>query len=388
MAFGCCTDLGPLVNDLEEITQRKKGSHALTLATHYLQYMYVSFSGFRWPVAYYGTNNVNGHSIYMIMWPLLDELTTYGFNVHGILMDGSANNRQFTRLVLKPENARMAKYCIPDINNLDHQIAIVQDIKHVLKKICNSLYSSSMKENSPRKLMYNGKMILWEHWEDAYAYNCSHDLRIYRKLSKEHIQLSAQSKMRNHLALNVLNADMLHLMCTYQSTVANSHCLDSTIALLKQTSILVEIFSNNKSKVDSMDDVRIMKILQVLKFFHEWEKSFEHLSFKDKSKYLITRETREDLDSALYGFIEIVRSASLLNVPIIPGYFNSDLIENWFCQIRGLRNGMNSNPTLSQIGPSINSNIITGDIISSKGNSSGTGQIFTGVMPPKKCMKK
>ena len=203
----------------------------------------------------------------MTLWPLLDELTTYGFNVHGILMDGSANNQQFIRLVSKPENARMAKYCISDINNLDHQIAIVQDIKHVLKKICNSLYSSSIKENSPRKLMYHGKMILWKHWEDAYVYNCTHDLRISRKLSKEHIQLSAQSKMRNHLALNVLNSDMLHLMHTYQGTLPNSQCLDSTIALLEQTSILVDIFSNNKSKVDGMDDARIIKILQVLQFF-------------------------------------------------------------------------------------------------------------------------
>ena len=66
-------------------------------------------------------------------------------------------------MVLKPENACMAKYCMSDINNLDHQIAIVQDIKHVLKKIRNLLYSSSMKENSPTKLKYCGKMILWEH---------------------------------------------------------------------------------------------------------------------------------------------------------------------------------------------------------------------------------
>ena len=157
--------------------------------------MYVSFSRFRWPVAYYGTNNVNGHSIHMTLWPLLDELMTYNFNVHAILIDGSSNNRQFTTLVLKPENAHMAKYCISDINNLDHQIAIVQDIKHVLKKIHNSLYSSSLKEGSPRQLKCNDKLIVWEHWEEAYRYNCSHDLQIYYKLTKGHIQLSAQSKM-------------------------------------------------------------------------------------------------------------------------------------------------------------------------------------------------
>ena len=128
-----------------------------------------------------------------------------------------------------------------------------------------------------------------------------------------------------------------------------------------------------------MDDVNISKILAKLQFFHNWEESYDELSIKCKFKYLITHETREDIDSPLYGFIKVVRIATSLNVQIIPGYFNSDLIENWFCQIRGLRNGMNSNPTLSQIGPSINSNIITGDIISSKGNASGTGKMFKGV---------
>ena len=123
-----------------------------------------------------------------------------------------------------------------------------------------------------------------------------------------------------------------------------------------------------------------------LKYSHNWEGSYDELSIKCKSKYLITCETREDIDSSLYGFIKVVRIATSLNVPI-PGYFNSHLIENWFCQIRGLRNGMNSNPTLSQIGPSINSNIITGDIISSKGNASGTGKIFKDVMPPNKNLK-
>ena len=103
---------------------------------------------------------------------------------------------------MKPENAQMAKYCISHRNNLDHQIAIVQDIKHILKKIHNSLYSSSLKEGSPRQLKCNEKLIVWEHWEEAYRFNCSHDLQIYRKLTKEQIQLSAQSKMCNHLTLN------------------------------------------------------------------------------------------------------------------------------------------------------------------------------------------
>ena len=100
-------DLGPLVNDLESI---KKSTDDIQLATHYFQYIYVGLNGFCWPVAHYTTNNVNGHSIFLTFWPLLDALSTYGFEVHCILMDGSNNNHQFCHLHVKPENARVNKY--------------------------------------------------------------------------------------------------------------------------------------------------------------------------------------------------------------------------------------------------------------------------------------
>ena len=107
-------------------------------------------------------------------------------------------------------------------------------------------------------------------------------------------------------------------------------------------------------------------------FFHSWESQFTNS--KDIAKHLITRQTPEDIDSSIYGFVEMVKICSSKNIPLVPGYFNSALIENWFCQICGLRNGFSQNPTLKQIGPSINSNLITGSLISAKGNTGGSGR--------------
>ena len=86
-------DLGETVNSMTEISREKSNCK---LATHCFQFIYVGFNGFRWPVAYFGTDNVNGHSIYLTLWPLVDQLSSYGFSVHGAIMDGSSNNRQFT----------------------------------------------------------------------------------------------------------------------------------------------------------------------------------------------------------------------------------------------------------------------------------------------------
>ena len=104
------------------------------MASHYFQYIYVGLNGFRRPIAYYGTNNVNGHSMYLTFWSLIDELHGYGFNVNADLTDGSNNNRQFSRLLVKPQNSHTLKYRASDPYDDSCHLSIIQDIKHVLKK--------------------------------------------------------------------------------------------------------------------------------------------------------------------------------------------------------------------------------------------------------------
>ena len=125
-------DLGPLVNDLEKIGGQNTG---FKLATHCFQYIYQSFLGFKWPVAYYGSHNVNGHAIYLTFWPLADVLSTFRFEVHAALMDGSNNNCQFTRLMMNYSNARIHEYITLNLFDDTVQVAMTQDCKHTFKKI-------------------------------------------------------------------------------------------------------------------------------------------------------------------------------------------------------------------------------------------------------------
>ena len=178
---------------------------------------------------------------------------------------------------------------------------------------------------------------------------------------------------------------MLNLMKIYQSQLPDPTNLDSTILLQEYTAVFVDIFCNDHSRIDDVYDVHIQKLLPVVEFFQQWEHEFSNS--KDIAKHLLTHQTREDIDSCIYGFVQMVKCASSFNISLIPGYFNSDLIENWFCQICGLRNGSNQNPTLRQIGPAINSNLITGSVISHKGNAGGGGIKTRGVMPPTKKFK-
>ena len=107
----------------------------------------------------------------------------------------------------------------------------------------------------------------------------------------------------------------------------------------------------------------------------------------DIRKHLISSQTRQDINSTLMGFLKIVERTCNLDISITPGYFNSDLIENWFCQLRGVRGGLANHPTISQIGPAQNTNLLTGNMISSKSkksNAGGEGFKSKPSLPPKK----
>ena len=371
-------DLGPLVNNLHDISS--SGEKA-KLATHCFQYLYVGFNGFCWPVAYFGSDNVNGHSIYLTLWPLVDQLSTFGFKVHGAIMDGSSNNRQFARLLINPNSARISMYSTTNPFSLGCSFSIIQDCKHVFKKIRNSLLSST--PTGKRQILLHGRNIFWHYFQEAYLYNIKREFRFFHSLTRDHVYLTAQAKMRNHLATDVLGPKMLSLFEHFKESLqGEGEKLNPVIELLQVTSSLVQFFCSTTLKLSNISEEPVQQLLTNLKFFHEWENEFS--TPKDKMKHLITIETREDIDSCVYGFVNLLKVAQKLDIKLKPGYINSDLIENWFCQHRGLRNGFNQNPTLSQIAGATNSNIITGSVVSSKSNAGGLISSCEGVMPPTK----
>ena len=60
--------------------------------------------------------------------------------------------------------------------------------------------------------MYGNKDILWRYWRDSYNYDWQHGVRTFQKLSDEHFDLTPSSRMRNHLADDVLSPRMKELM--------------------------------------------------------------------------------------------------------------------------------------------------------------------------------
>lgn len=152
---------------------------------------------------------------------------------------------------------------------------IILDYSHIMKKIRNNILKSGKQETYKRNILLKTKNIYWEHFVSAYMWDISHNpFPIHQKLSHEHLHLTSESKMRNKLAEDVLNKEMLHLVKTYATSVCRDD-LNSTVELLENANILVEHFRDRRP-ISDISDERLLRNRNVLKWF---QGTINHLGF-------------------------------------------------------------------------------------------------------------
>lgn len=363
------TDLGE-ESDLKNSIQH--GKNEVKLATHVLQFSFLGFTGFRFPLFHYPSLQATASELYLLIWKIIQTLNTFGFNVQYISTDGAATNRDLAKILLGDFTSTSPSMKIQNVlSSLPQSIFFIMDYSHLMKKIRNNLSKSIYKPQSKRCLNHKGHFILWEHLYNAYIWDISNNpFPVHRKLNHEHFNLNGESKMRNHLAEEVLNKDMLHLVQCYANSLNNDDHLSSTIELLTHTSVLVENFRDRRPITD-ISDVRLVQNKSALEWFLEWEESIKSdPEIKQKEKALISHQTRADLASLLIGFYELCEDKLKRNsCSIIPSRVNSDVIENLFSQQRGIFQGNNTNPSYLTYCRTMNAVILGQPSISKKSNA-------------------
>lgn len=186
--------------------------------------------------------------------------------------------------------------------------------------------------------------------------------------------------MRNKLAEQVLDNDMLFLMKSYQATHDKPELISSTISFLENTSVLVKIFTDWRPICETTN-VRLTQLEEVLQFFNDWESSVKSSILYTAKKHLPSQETRDDINSSLRGFSSMYNGLLGKGDSITPAFINSDVVENHFCQQRGTCNGLNTNPTLAQYGPSNTSICLSQSSASAKNNSGVKAENYKATTP-------
>jgi hypothetical protein len=189
------------------------------------------------------------------------------------------------------------------------------DYSHVIKKIRNNISKSGTETNCKRYLKLGDHFIEWSHFRQAYLWDIStHPFPVHHQLSQDHIYLTSEAKMRNHLAEQILNEEMLHLMKLFQQSLGEGGSqLNSTVKLLENTSVLIRNCRDSRAITDPSDD-RLQQNHAVMDFFVDWEKSIaSNTNNKNKESFMISHQTRQDIISSILGFEELCKLESRLH---------------------------------------------------------------------------
>ncbi|XP_063435277.1 uncharacterized protein LOC134716277 [Mytilus trossulus] len=358
------------------------GEESLQLASHVLQLLFLGHTGFRFPFAHYPTTQVTPSEMLLIFWQSVKMLGLFGFTVTYVSLDGAQYNRDFMKILIDGKTSEtMFSMSIKNIyDSSKPNIHVIMDYSHVMKKIRNNISKSGLLNTHKKVLKFESNHIFWEHWYKAYQWDIAvNPFKIYQQLTMEHFFLTSQSKMRNKLAEDVLNENMLHLMQCYQTSLKEKGDeLNSSIEFLKKTSVLAKKFRDQRP-ICQYSDKRLDENREVLNWFRAWEANFKQSTeIKDKEKCLLSFQTREDLTSLLVGFDEMCKDRfQRISSSIIPHRINSDVLENIFSQQRGLHNGANTNPIYLTYSRTMNTIILGEGSISRKSNTGGLSNCTT-----------
>ena len=356
-------------NEALNLRMLKQGEVKQEIATEVIQFTFVGYTGFRFPVCHFPTHGIKASELHICIWDIIAKLSDWGFQVDFIQQDGGEENRNFIKSHFVGD-PYVSKYASPNICNLNRMVYHTQDFSHNMKKLRNGCLSSGdLKGLHSRKLELKEMPIVWKQWEDAVQWDRTVNSRpIHYKVTDSHLHPNISEKMRNHLAEDMLDENMLHLMECYRESLLNGSHLDSTVELLMMTSTMIKIFRDQRL-ISSIEDQRLSELRKVLDWFLAWK-----ASAKENPKSMFSRECMDDVICMLVTFPEICR-CHLQEFPqgsIKPSRFNNDIAENMFCQQKGLYNGNASNPSYKQYCSTVNS-VLLGQSLKSRGRKSNAG---------------
>ena len=290
---------------------------------------------------------------------------------------------------------------IDNLEVLGETLVLGMDVKHVIKRLRNNVFNSGITSLCTRHLHWKGFPIIWDHWRSAFHWDitCNPEMtRLHHKLTKEHIELTSSSKMRNHLAEDCLNDKMWFLMKSYSDSLdeGQRHEITGSINFLSITSQLIS-FVNNDCTVIHLADERFSVLENTISWFSKWETEVLARTDVDsmliKKSYLMSNETREDILFCCTSLREIMKKRIKSGSSVMPSRLNSDIVEIFFGQQRSQNHGSNTNPTYLQYSKGVNSVVLGRSIVkhskkSNAGLKGSTPYNFTSSEPLSKRGKR
>ena len=260
------------------------------VATHVMQFFFRSvFNKFTHPCAYFLTNGVSAVRLNQLFWQGVSMLQAFGFTTILSCCDGASENRKFIKMNTGYNGSMCA--CFNVFSSMP--LFFMSDAPHLMKKLRNNLNKSGDKLESKhytRKLMKNGKEIVWKHVVSVYDRDKRRHCYV-TPLRKEHVFIDSLTKMKVKLAVNTLSDEV----CNEMERCDNDKTRE-TQEFIRMCAALWKVF-NDGNRMERSDDARLHELSVVANYFVDWKEELQK-KFKTKkeiSSHFISWETMFDL---------------------------------------------------------------------------------------------
>lgn len=127
------TDLTPESIVMDKI---KTGKKERQLATHVLQFVFIGFTGFRFPFAHFPSVTASGSDLYLLFWKAVHMLAMFNFKVTFVSTDGAQSNRDLMHILLPDFSVlNPTTVAFKNIYNRDNGlIFFIMDFSHMINK--------------------------------------------------------------------------------------------------------------------------------------------------------------------------------------------------------------------------------------------------------------
>lgn len=279
------------------------------IAKNILVFMFERWDGepMKRVVARYSVGKANGEFLHNTILHVISGLASRGFIVNQISSDGATENvSALSQLAnIKASELFQLRDWMPDMHiAFKHPVSptlvfVGGEMSHWIKKFVNAMENSSLPENkSKRNMRYGGGEIklslIEEVWRDTLL-----DFNFIRtsKLTEEHFDKNAHSRMRVHFAVQVLSKSVIEMIEGYISASEEvAICRSkykSLLQVMEKLDVMVDIWNHYTDKVfidgerygpikkekdiDIQNHKYITYLEDILILFSKWEKETKNL---------------------------------------------------------------------------------------------------------------
>jgi DNA transposase THAP9 len=316
-----------------------------------------------YPFAAYATNCLSASMLYTVMWECTEYIEVVaGLKLLFICCDGAVQNRQFFKLMADSDEA---VYKTANPYDTDREIYFVCDPPHLLKTARNCFSNSGAHTNS-RQMWYN-QTISWKHVVQLYDDCCmKSEYRLCPKLTRDHLYLTAFSRMKVSLAAQVLSSTVANALDhvygeTCKSTVEFIRIINKWFDIVNVKD-LFEARNARNPDVAPFTDVNDPRLKWLehdfLEYLNNWKTAVDNrpgnFTGQQKNKMILSVQTILGFKITCQAIPEIVRIVLAAGAPfVLTNHLNQDPLEQLFghCRHKG---GSNSNPNTAEACNAIN----------------------------------